>query len=110
MSLALMVAADPEVPEYIQDIVLLHVAGVALLTLIINATTTCYLVKYLGLSKTSDIKKYELVKIARELDEKDKLNIEKELKNQKHFNYVDWDKLEADVEMTELKKKLKAYK
>lgn len=68
MSLALMVAADPEVPEYIQDIVLLHVAGVALLTLIINATTTGYLVKYLGLSKTSDIKKSLIAKTARELD------------------------------------------
>jgi hypothetical protein len=64
MSLALMVAADDEVPEYVQDIVLLHTAGVALLTLLINATTTGKLVNYLGLSKQSDIKKSILVGIS----------------------------------------------
>ena len=61
MSLALMVAASEEVPTYIQDVILLHVAGVALLTLLINATTTGILVKFLGLSKYSDLKKNILV-------------------------------------------------
>jgi hypothetical protein len=51
MSLALMVSVDPGIPKYIQDIVLLHVAGIALMTLLINATTTGALVRYLGLSK-----------------------------------------------------------
>ena len=90
--------------------VLLHVAGVALLTLIINATTTGKLVQYLGLSKVSDIKKSILAKISYELDEVDNKNIEKELKNQKHFNYVDWDRLKSDVDLTNLKSRLQAYK
>ena len=55
MSLALMLVTNPEVPEYIKDIILLHVAGVAFLTLVINATTTGMLVEYLGLSKITDL-------------------------------------------------------
>jgi len=51
MCLALMVATDEKIPEYIKDVILLHVAGVALLTLLINATTMRSLVNYLGLSK-----------------------------------------------------------
>jgi NhaP-type Na+/H+ or K+/H+ antiporter len=61
MSLALMVASSDKVPRYIQDVILLHVASVALLTLLINATTTGMLVRYLGLSRYSDIKKNILI-------------------------------------------------
>jgi len=51
MSLALMVVTSEFVKGYVKDIILLHVAGTALLTLLINATTTGALVNYLGLSK-----------------------------------------------------------
>ena len=44
LSLALMVATSPGIDRYIQDLVLLNVAGIALLTLLINATTTAKLV------------------------------------------------------------------
>jgi len=64
MSLALMLVTNPKVPEYIKDIILLHVAGVAFLTLVINATTTAMLVDYLGLSKISDLKKNLLLSIS----------------------------------------------
>ena len=57
LSLALMVVSSDKIPRYIQDVILLHVAGVALLTLIINATTTQALITYLGLSRYSDLKK-----------------------------------------------------
>lgn len=56
LSLALIVAVDEKLPKYTRDVILLHVAGVALLTLLINATTTGWLVRKLGLSKQSDIK------------------------------------------------------
>ena len=56
MCLALIVEFDDKIPKYSRDIILLHVLGVALLTLIINATTTASLVKWLGLSRQSDIK------------------------------------------------------
>ena len=56
MSLALIVAVDDKLPKMARDIILFHVAGVALLTLLINATTTGWLIKKLGLSRQSDIK------------------------------------------------------
>lgn len=64
MSLALMLVTNEKVPEYIKDIILLHVSGVAFLTLVINATTTAMLVDYLGLSKISDLKKNLLLGIS----------------------------------------------
>lgn len=57
LTLALMVAQSKKVDPFVQDIVLLHVGGVAILTLLINATTTGYLVKYLGLSSQSELQK-----------------------------------------------------
>ena len=50
LSLALMVDSSPYIPKRVQDLVLLHVGGVALLTLLINASTTELLVKKLGLT------------------------------------------------------------
>jgi len=51
MGYSLLVAGSTKISKYVQDIILLHVLGVALLTLLINATTTGFLVKYLKLSK-----------------------------------------------------------
>jgi len=64
MSLALMVAGSHLVPAYVRNVILMHVAGVALLTLLINATTTAYLVKCLKLSTYSDLKKNILLSIS----------------------------------------------
>jgi NhaP-type Na+/H+ or K+/H+ antiporter len=87
MSLALMVASSSKVPRYIQDVVLLHVAGVALLTLLINATTTGMLVRYLGLARYSDIKKNILIGLTYQLDKNVDENIEI-LKTRRHFGQV----------------------
>lgn len=64
MSLALMVVTSSYIDEYVKDIILLHVSGTALLTLLINATTTGMLVNYLGLSPYSDLKKNILLSVA----------------------------------------------
>lgn len=108
MSLALMVSVDNQIPPYIQDIVLLHVAGIALMTLLINATTTGALVRYLGLSKQSDLQKNILFGVAYKLDKDIDENIKK-LKHNKHFNHVDWEQLKQSVSMTGVKEKLKNY-
>ena len=50
LSLALMVVTSPHINDYIKDVILLHVGGVALLTLLVNATTTGMLVRYLDLA------------------------------------------------------------
>jgi NhaP-type Na+/H+ or K+/H+ antiporter len=64
ISLALMVAVEDKLSHHVRDIILLHVAGVALLTLIINATTTGFLVRKLGLLDVSDIKKNMLYSVS----------------------------------------------
>ena len=92
MSLALMVSVDDQIPKYIQDIILLHVAGIALMTLLINATTTGALVRYLGLSSQSDLQKNILFGLAYKLDNNIDENISR-LKDNRHFNHVDWDQL-----------------
>lgn len=55
MSLALMVSIEPLIDAHIQDVILVHVGGMAMMTLLINATTTGCLVRKLGLTKESDI-------------------------------------------------------
>jgi len=55
LSLALMVQSSPHISHFIKDLVLLDVAGVALLTLLINASTTEMLVKKLGLTAQSEV-------------------------------------------------------
>jgi NhaP-type Na+/H+ or K+/H+ antiporter len=63
LSLALMVSLSPKIHRNIQDVVLLHVAGIALLTLLINASTTGALVRYLGLAKSSSLKQNILISV-----------------------------------------------
>jgi NhaP-type Na+/H+ or K+/H+ antiporter len=50
-----MVQTSPHISKSVKDLVLLDVAGVALLTLIINASSTEWLVKKLGLTAQSEI-------------------------------------------------------
>ena len=50
LALAMMVVAHPNVGQYVKDIILIHVGGVAVLTLVINAPTTGMLVNYLELA------------------------------------------------------------
>ena len=50
-----MVQTSPHIDPFVKDLVLLDVAGVALLTLLINASTTEYLVKKLGLTAQSEV-------------------------------------------------------
>ena len=55
LALALIVKASPIVDDYIKNIILLHVGGVAFLTLLINAPTTGKLVKFLKLTEKTDV-------------------------------------------------------
>jgi len=76
------------------------------LTLLINATTTGILVRFLGLSKYSDLKKNILVGLTCQFDRNVDKNIEL-LKQKSHFNYVEWPKLRESVRLSELKNSLK---
>jgi len=58
------VVASEDVPDYIKDVILLHVSGIALMTLIINATTTGALVNYLKLTEYSALKRNLLISVS----------------------------------------------
>ncbi len=51
LALALIVETEEAFPKLDRDRVLFHVCGIVTLTLIINAPTVKYVVKYLGLNK-----------------------------------------------------------
>lgn len=76
LSLALVVANDNAIDPFVQDIILLHVSGMCMMTLLINATTTGFLVRKLGLSKQSDLQKSVLIGVAKTLEQHIEENIE----------------------------------
>lgn len=64
MALALIVNASEKVDQYVKDVVFFHVAGVAVLTLIINAPTTGHLVRYLKLTEKTEVQKQMLTGVS----------------------------------------------
>lgn len=86
LSLALMVSGSPKINRHIQDLVLLHVAGVALLTLLINASTTGALVRYLGLARSSDLKQNILASVTHTIHE----NIDETIKHLREDHSHHW--------------------
>ena len=80
-----------------------------MLTLLINATTTGWVVRQLGLSKYSDLKNNILVSLSYQIDRNMDKNIEV-LKTKKHFNNCEWDDIKSKVKMIELQERLKNYK
>jgi len=101
-----MVTQSSKIDRHIQDLVLLHVAGVALLTLLINASTTGALVRYLGLARSSYIRQNILMTITKNIDRNIDENI-KNLKQQHYFSMVDWVELKKGVQLKKLWKSLK---
>jgi len=71
-----MVTQSNKIGRHIQDLILLHVAGIALLTLLINASTTGALVRYLGLARQSYISKNILMSITKNITKNIDENIE----------------------------------
>ena len=49
--LALLIADEKKLSLYARDIILFHMCGIAFLTIIINGTTTGFLLKKLGITK-----------------------------------------------------------
>ena len=109
MSLALMVAGSHLVPVYVRNVILMHVSGVALLTLLINATTTGRLVKFLKLNHYSDFKKNVLFSISMQIDQNIDNNI-RALKIQRYMKYVNWNILRSNIRMHGTQKEYAKYK
>jgi hypothetical protein len=82
---------------------------VALLTLIINATTVGMIVNYLGLSKQSDFAKNVFAGAIIDLD----TGVDNQimvLRNKSHFNHVDWDKIRDAVDCKKTKEEILKFK
>ena len=56
LTLALIVFHEHELGHRLKELVLFHTAGIAIMTLLINGTTTGYWINKLGLSKISEVK------------------------------------------------------
>lgn len=70
LCLALVVKFNHKIQPQIQGQVMFFTAGIVLLTLLINANTTGFLIRKLGMSKESEMAKRMLRKVLSEHDEK----------------------------------------
>ncbi len=90
--LALIISVEDELDEKVRHLSLFHMAGIAVLTLVINAPTTGPLLKGLGLADTSKVQETViqevLFKISQETHEKTD-----ELKRAKNLKEADWKKV-----------------
>ena len=100
LSLALIIyGAGEEINRDVKDLSLFHTAGIASLTLLVNATTTGFFIEKLGLAKSSNVQEDVLTQVCRTVydETKDSIN---DLKSDKFLRFADWKKVK---ELTELK-------
>ncbi|XP_013420708.1 sodium/hydrogen exchanger 10 [Lingula anatina] len=105
LALGLLVAQDPELnPDAPINIkgnkMLLHVSGIVILTLLINATTISTLLKILGMSDISTAKRMTMANAVRHLKETKgrTLNV---LKADRFLADADWDMVEESCEISD---------
>lgn len=79
-----------------------------MMTLLINATTTEFLVRKLGLNKESDLQKNILYGMAVKI-QKDTDDMIEVLKTKRHFSHVDWKELQDRVQMDNVIQRLNKY-
>eukprot|EP00354_Favella_ehrenbergii_P005389 CAMPEP_0170454136 /NCGR_PEP_ID=MMETSP0123-20130129/2489_1 /TAXON_ID=182087 /ORGANISM="Favella ehrenbergii, Strain Fehren 1" /LENGTH=343 /DNA_ID=CAMNT_0010716749 /DNA_START=444 /DNA_END=1476 /DNA_ORIENTATION=- len=70
LCLALIVKFNPKISAPIREQIMFFTAGIVLLTLIVNATTTGFVIRKLGLSKENEMAKRMLAKVLDEHEEK----------------------------------------
>lgn len=63
LTLALIVKFNPKISAPIRSQIMFFTAGIVLLTLVVNATTTGFIVRWLGLSKENEMAKRMLAKV-----------------------------------------------
>ena len=70
LCLALIVKFNPKISDPIREQIMFFTAGIVLLTLIVNATTTGFVIKKLGLAKENEMAKRMLAKVLDEHETK----------------------------------------
>ena len=90
---ALIIAGDDTYSATLRQMILFDMAGCAILTLIINGTTTTWMIKRRGLNKTSEVKERVFINYLENFQDETQ-KYEAELKNQPYLNAVDWTKVD----------------
>jgi len=90
LALALMLDLDDEVPDAISDQILFHVAGIVVLTLLINGSTTGTVLGWVGLRKIKPSKLRAYLKAVEAIKaESERKAIS--MRSEKMFQMADWD-------------------
>lgn len=108
LTLALIVFNSSEVNIMVRDLTVYSVGMVALLTLIINATTVGYIVNYLGLSKQSDFAKNVFAGAIIDLDTGVDHQIDS-MRTNRNFAHVDWESVRDAVDCKKTKEDMIKY-
>lgn len=96
LTLALMVAGTPSIPEEIRDQVLLLTAGVVTLTLVVNATTIRRLLERLGLTNIPPARSFVDYSVRKRVKDSSEHYLEK-LRCREAFASADWNKVSEFV-------------
>jgi NhaP-type Na+/H+ or K+/H+ antiporter len=89
MCLALIVQGEDELPSEVRHLVLFHTAGIAFFTIIINGSTTKYLLVKLGLTKTTKVEEMTLVNVVESVVAETKTSI-REFRSHRLYTEADW--------------------
>lgn len=90
--LALIISVEDELDEKVRHLSLFHMAGIAVLTLVINAPTTGPLLKGLGLADTSKVQETVIQEVLFKISQETRDKTD-ELKRAKNLKEADWKKV-----------------
>lgn len=96
LTLALMVSYAPGIPEDVRHQILFQTAGIVTLTLTINATTTGWLLKKLGLRQEPHARQLLELSVKKQIQDEVRVYCE-ELKKKKALEGTDWTLLEEYI-------------
>lgn len=94
LTLALMVAGTPSIPEEIRDQILLLTAGVVTLTLVVNATTIRRLLERLGLTDIPPARSFVDYSVRKRVKDTSERYLDK-LRSREAFSSADWNRVSA---------------
>jgi sodium/hydrogen exchanger 10/11 len=98
LALALVVAQTPGIPHSISSKILFHSAGIVMLTLIVNATTTKYLLAALGMSDISHATRVTMAQAVRRVREAKQRAVSM-LKSDHFLADANWEMVEKTTEI-----------
>ena len=103
LTLALIVnREEADIDSDVRNLTLFHTAGIATITLLINATTTGYLISKLGLAKVSKTQTNLLQQVSQTVND-ETLSTIQELRAHKYLKFADWGKVKEFSQLSEVK-------